>query len=785
MDEDVALFVIDRIRVVSHPMNTPSSNPTSSGSPSSVSGQWAIQHTRTMYRRLRHVADRSARLVVWVGGIATIVSIMGIFLYLMWEVLPLFRATSGSVSADVHIQEEAGPTADATVIGLDEYQEVAFVLAGNQLQFFQMPEGAPLPKVGGRLAVPGAVKSAVLIGQRGNRMSVATQDGMVFPVTILFRSVFEGPTRTIVPAYSMGTSIKVIPDGEQLVRHAHAQQEERQVIAALTSSGRLWLTRMEDPGEFSLSDEVVVTQQQLNIPEHITITHLLLDSFGKRLVGGTEQGELVEWSLRDDDESKVRRVPVGQPGEAVTALTYLNGERTLVVGTQAGQVMTWVPMDERKARTNIPFRKVFTFQAHVGAVQAISPSQRDKGFLTADNQGHVTLYHATTGQMIMEFDRVSTETRALRFSPKSNGGMWLGTDGRLRTFFIDNPHPEITFRSLFFPVMYEGYEDPEHIWQSSSGSDDFEPKFGMMPLIFGTLKGTIYAMILAIPLAVMGAVYTAMFMHPHLRAVVKPSIEIMAALPSVVLGFLAGLWFAPLLEEIFPAVVAGTLILPVVIGLVCVLWQILPRSISKLDTYGMDVVIIMVAVVATVGICLASNAWIEAVVFGGNYKQWLTNHLGLVYDQRNAIVISFAMGFAVIPIIFSIAEDSLSNVPRHLVAGSLALGATKWQTLTRLVLISASPGIFSALMIGFGRAVGETMIVLMATGNTPIVDWSVFNGFRTLSANIAVEMPEAPHGGTLYRVLFLSGLILFAFTFGINTIAEVVRQRLREKYSQF
>ncbi|MDR4495936.1 MAG: ABC transporter permease subunit [Nitrospirales bacterium] len=103
--------------------------------------------------------------------------------------------------------------------------------------------------------------------------------------------------------------------------------------------------------------------------------------------------------------------------------------------------------------------------------------------------------------------------------------------------------------------------------------------------------------------------------------------------------------------------------------------------------------------------------------------------------------------------------------PAAFVGRSLALGATKWQTLIRLVIISASPGIFSALMIGFGRAVGETMIVLMATGNTPILDWSMFNGFRTLSANIAVEMPEAPHGGTLYRVLFLSGLILFGFTF--------------------
>ncbi len=159
------------------------------------------------------------------------------------------------------------------------------------------------------------------------------------------------------------------------------------------------------------------------------------------------------------------------------------------------------------------------------------------------------------------------------------------------------------------------------------------------------------------------------------------------------------------------------------------------------------------------------------------------DRLGLHYDQRNAVVVGIVMGFAIIPIIYSIAEEALSNVPRNLVAGSLALGATRWQTVWRLVLLAASPGIFSAMMIGFGRAVGETMIVLMATGNTPIVDWSWANGFRTLSANIAVEIPEAPHGSALYRILFLAALLLFLFTFAINTVAEVVRQRLRQRYT--
>ena len=184
-----------------------------------------------------------------------------------------------------------------------------------------------------------------------------------------------------------------------------------------------------------------------------------------------------------------------------------------------------------------------------------------------------------------------------------------------------------------------------------------------------------------------------------------------------------------------------------------------------------------------IGACLWANSSIEAWWFGGDIKAWLSNRLGIQYDQRNALVVGIVMGFAIVPVIYSIAEEALANVPKTQIAGSLALGATRWQTVLYLVLLSASPGIFSAVMIGFGRAIGETMIVLMATGNTPVLDWNWANGFRTLSANIAVEIPEAPHGGSLYRVLFLAALLLFIVTFVINSLAEIVRQRLRDKYS--
>ena len=154
------------------------------------------------------------------------------------------------------------------------------------------------------------------------------------------------------------------------------------------------------------------------------------------------------------------------------------------------------------------------------------------------------------------------------------------------------------------------------------------------------------------------------------------------------------------------------------------------------------------------------------------------------FVQRNTLVVGFVMGFAVIPIIYTISEDALSSVPEHLRSASLACGATPWQTAIRVILPVAMSGIFSAVMIGLGRAVGETMIVVMAAGNTPVMDINIFNGLRALSANIVVEMPEAVKDSTLYRMLFLAALTLFAVTFVVNTVAEIVRMRFRKRAFQ-
>jgi phosphate transport system permease protein len=197
---------------------------------------------------------------------------------------------------------------------------------------------------------------------------------------------------------------------------------------------------------------------------------------------------------------------------------------------------------------------------------------------------------------------------------------------------------------------------------------------------------------------------------------------------------------------------------------------------------GLEFLICLPLLVAVVIFAWWAGPHLEKVLFGGDFRLWWPRVTGAPFEQRNSLVVGFMMGFAVIPIIFTITEDALSNVPHYLRSASLALGASRWQTALHVVLPTASAGIFSALMVGFGRAVGETMIVVMATGNTPIMDFNIFSGMRTLSANIAVELPEAPHHGTLYRALFLGAMLLFLMTFAVNTIAEILRQKLREKY---
>jgi phosphate transport system permease protein len=708
-------------------------------------------------------------------------------IFLVKEVIPLFQPPHATLTEPIALSPLERPSTSA-LIGIDEHQELAYVLRGGSLEFVFLAGTTPTtPQIPPREMLPdGSVTAVARALGKGHSLAMGTEDGRVIPVAIEFTQDFQGNERSIAPSVTVGTSMVAAPTPQPITKMAYQSTDSDVRVAALLQDQHLWLTTSRSVSRPDGTAEASITQVDLtpNIPGRVTA--ITLAGRAELLAVGTEEGKIYHFDLREP--AKPGLVAISQASEesdAITALAYLMGDRSLVVGDASGQIAVWMPVREHAATNTTHMTRIHRFAPHQNAVTDITISQRDKGFITTDGGGEIRLHHSTSAQTLLTLAPQQGAIRSTYFSPKADGLVGLAENDRLVHYHISNSYPEITLATLFSPVMYEGYDRPELVWQSSSGSDDFEAKFSLTPLIFGTIKGTIYAVLLAVPLAVLAAIYTAMFMHPDLRAKIKPIIEIMAALPTVVLGFLAGLWFASVLERNFPAMTGMVLVMPLVIALSTGLFLLLPASLKHRVRPGAEALLMMPIIIAVVWGCLETNAWWEAFLFDGHFKPWLQTHLGLNYDQRNAIVVGVAMGFAIIPIIYSISEEALSNVPKNLIAGSLALGATRWQTLTDLVLISASPGIFSALMIGFGRAVGETMIVLMATGNTPIMDWSLFNGFRTLSANIAVEIPEAPHGGTLYRTLFLAGLLLFIATFLLNTVAELVRQRLREKYSQF
>jgi phosphate transport system permease protein len=415
------------------------------------------------------------------------------------------------------------------------------------------------------------------------------------------------------------------------------------------------------------------------------------------------------------------------------------------------------------------------------AITQILPEERRKGFMALDAKGNLGIFHSTSHRTLL-VEPVAAGAALASLSPRADRVL-VESQGQLQRLLIDNPHPEVSWSSLWGKVWYENYDEADYVWQSTSASTDNEPKLSLAPLAFGTLKAAFYAMLLAAPLAIAAAIYTAYFMAPSMRGKIKPVIELMEALPTVILGFFAGLFLAPYVEGHLPGIFSLLIFTPIGILLAGFAWSRLPESIRLRVPDGWEAVL-LIPVILLIGIVsLSMSGHLEVWLFDGNMRSWLSNDLGIAFDQRNALVVGLAMGFAVIPTIYSIAEDAVFSVPKSLTFGSLALGATPWQTLIGVVILTASPGIFSAVMIGMGRAVGETMIVLMATGNTAIMDMNIFEGLRTLAANVAVEMPESAVGGTHYRVLFLSALVLLSFTFVMNTLAELVRQRLRVKYA--
>ena len=726
-------------------------------------------------RRLR--ADRVAARFVTLSGVVIIAAILAILLVIVAVVAPLLRAPSAEAVAAGSLPAGTVPLA----LAVDEYREEAFVATAEGIAVLPVGGGTPTAA-----ELPGLSPARVVraVAPEPGLIVLGLSDGRLYPVEASTEVTWVDGRRQVTPVVRPGVPMRVDPEGRAVRAFKFVRGPDGPIGLAATGPRELSLVRVVE--RTSLMGETTSEESRTVVPIVATgeITALALDVRGQDVLAGTSAGEILRLDLREGGAAKQEETVTATAGAAITVLGFLNGDRTLVSGDAAGGVSSWqvVQDEEGDARR---LMRIHAFRPHGSAVRAFSPSRRDKGFVTADAAGGVAVHYATTGKTLLSLGAGAAPLGAVTFAPKADAVLAAADDGRLHHFALRNPHPEVSWQSLFGKVWYEGYAKPDYVWQSTGGTDDFEAKFSLTPLVYGTLKGTFYALFLAIPIALAGALYTAQFMHPSLKAVVKPVVEVMAALPSVVLGFIAGLWLAPKVERIVPGILLMPLVIPALAILGAAVWVRLPAKVRGRIPAGWEAILLVPIVVAGGALAIGLGGEMERYLLGNDYRHFLLTALGLTYDQRNSLVVGIAMGFAVIPIIFTVAEDSIAAVPPGLTAGSLALGATRWQTAMRTVLPTASPGIFSAIMIGFGRAVGETMIVLMATGNTPVMDLSIFNGFRALSANIAVELPEAPEGGTLFRVLFLAALLLFLMTFVVNTVAELVRLRLRKKYRTF
>jgi phosphate transport system permease protein len=740
--------------------------------------------------------DRVATTFITLGGIFIVASVSFIFVFIFWQAIPLFRAAQGRTLPTLTLAAAPAPAplppappvpvlpvpvsapgsalpGRPLAVGVDEYQMYLYeVLADGRLVFFRGGDGSftrqfPLT------AVAGATVTSASRSLLGDSVAAGTSDGRVALVQV--HQVPKYVDQRLVDQdveVRDGGVVELDPGRRPLRLVAFQEREGWQAVAGLVGDDEISVVRRNP-------DEGAEQRFTLRTAGGDKITVLSLGRTDT-LAAGTEQGGVYFWELDADGRLASTVTASSRP---ITALDYSLGSNSLIVGDAAGAVSAWFRVRLKDEDSDLSLVKAHEYPGQGQAVSAIAQSARDRSFATVAADGSLVLRHLTSERTVLSFPATEgpRPVEAL-MTPRADGIFVRREDGTLARYEIKNPHPEISWRALFGKVWYEGYPRPEYVWQSTGATDDFEPKLSLVPLVFGTIKGTLYAMLFAVPLAIMAALYTSQFAHPSIRQRIKPVVEIMAALPSVVVGFIAGLWLASRVETNIVPVLLMFVLLPAFGTAGVLLWDRLPHGLRRRLKPGMELAVIVPLAAVGAWLALQVGPGVEAAFFGSDFKHWLSATMGLVYDQRNSLVVGLAMGFAVIPIIFTISEDSFSSVPSHLTAASLALGASRWQTALRVVLPTASPGIFSAVMIGFGRAVGETMIVLMATGNTPVLDWSLFNGMRTLSANIAVEIPEAPFGGTLYRVLFLAGGVLFLMTFFVNTVAELIRQRLRERY---
>lgn len=911
-------------------------------------------------------------MVITVGGISVIITVVGICLFLVATVFPLFR--SGEI---VPAAQNATELSQPRILLADEYQASTLsVDSAGRLNVLHTATGKPVLPAANLCDVQ---VSSLAFEPSQELLAIGRADGKVqlgragFVTELLSTSeVGDAPSkwtigtsgpfkhgdeagviqrfsldqfRFIKPEVSLADPAELSAGSGAVVAIDLRTRGETQYLLTLRADGVMALGQVRTIKPLGggkprtrISEQAVESSfEKMGLPKWAFIS-----GDGESIYCLWPTGHLQRYSTHTVEDQPIRlteTVQIVASGRQVTSAAMMLGGLTVLAGDDKGTLNAGFAAVNPAASTPDGLSFVVSHRIDVSAhpLTAINVSTRDRTLVIGDAGGGLELLNLTSEKLV---SRISTESSdsisAVAISPKLDGVLAVSNRGTLAHFHLEPGHPEASLHSLFGKVHYEGSLEPQYSYQSSSGEDTAEPKLSLVPLILGTLKATVFAMLFAAPLAILAAIYTSEFLKPDVRRYVKPAIETMASLPSVVLGFVAAIIVAPWVSQHLPSVLVAFFVLPFAVLLGAHLWQLVPMRVDRATSTSRKLGLVAITMAAGVGLAGAAAPLIERTLFGPTQKDqwviagsfapaafekipswvgarttldpnqerrlrheaglyfrdgkvvepaapsdpaatsailagmesarpsirtWLDGNFGAVwpgwmavllplvavavslvesrlrargvlpnldalprgkaaagylirfavlsvctllfssglamlvslcgidsrdfifgpFSQRNTLIVGLMMGFAVIPIIYTISEDAMRSVPQQLRTASVGAGATPWQTAIRVVLPVAGSGVFSAIMIGLGRATGETMIVVMATGNTPSLDWNIFSGFRTLSANIAVELPEAAQDSSHYRVLFLCGLVLFALTFLVNTTAEIVRQRFRKQ----
>lgn len=851
-------------------------------------------------RRWVLLADTLANRTITIGGVLVIGAVLGMMVFLVWEVAPLFK---GGIVTSQSGYETNFVIQGKTAISVDEYKTIAAAVGQDgSIVLWHAKTGHPLEPMsfnfGGKEVTAftwtidhlnfafGFSDGSVRLGRLkynveilkpedvpGNLKSLDNSDST--DGRHIFSSVPGKQFRKIDLQLTLNEEVQISPNSLPIkaLNYHVTDFGERPTSSLVAVDSGGFAVNLISESKLNLFTRKLVTKNTKTelpkLPSDAPISYILSNDTGSNIFFAEKSGRIFRISLENPSQPELVEVfQITQAGVSLDVFGALYGDRSFVAGGSDGSVKIFFLLKRSTATTTdgMTLVEARSLPSQSAGINGFSASQNGKTFATADVSGNIWLRHAISQKTILKLDAAASRSplKAIAIAPRMDGLIALNTNDKVNFWEFNAPHPETSLHTLFGKVWYEGYPEPTYTWQSTGATDAFEPKLSLVPLIYGTIKGTLYSLLFAVPLALMAAIYTSEFLSAGLRGKIKPVIEVMASLPSVVLGFVAALVLAPVVENWLSAVLLAFVACPLTVIIVAYLWQIAPpRLVLRVEGWP-KLVLIFFAVFGGVYCSYLLGPTFEKMFFAGNLRAWLNRDIGAAtpflflallpvsallfgylnsrffghrirvylremsmpysglvdfgrwvllatvvmlfsyiialllnwigldprggvvgsYVQRNTLIIAFAMGFAVIPIIYTLAEDALNSVPDQLRSASLGCGATPWQTAIWIILPTAISGVFSAVMIGMGRAVGETMIVVMATGNTPIMDLNIFNGLRALSANIAVELPEAPKDGSLYRVLFLTGLVLFGMTFVINTVAELVRQYFRKRATQ-